>query len=458
MFNLIMLYDGSDWQVPLNAIRTATFPLARLFEYTIPDIEGQFTPVVPSSLARLAGLPTVFMTELQSDRQKPGGTVRVKIGRVFALSIESTEIRYSFVIERDFGPRTVPDLKPFENAFGMGKLEIHRSHWAVKSHDVVGALRAADLLNQNEDWPAPAPSLAVPLNPVPPLPVEPRPASTVVENLEQFMQVVMTLQVPPDHEVFYRGHSDSRYKLEPSLYRKTASGEYKYLQNEARMILELLSAQSSAFSSDAYMLDRLVRMQHFGLPTRLLDVTSNPLVGLYFCCSTAKFDQSNHEIDGEVIILTTPKEQVRFFESDTVSCIANLAMLEEQAKDRLDTGRSLEAFNRLPECGRLLHFIRREKPYFEARIVPSDLESIQFVRARSTHERIMSQSGAFLIFGKDAVLPETGHSGLNIRRVTVRNKQSILEQLAKLNIKSSTIYPGLEKTTAEIAKQYELLG
>jgi hypothetical protein len=85
-----MLYDGSDWQVPLNTIRTATFPLARLFECTIPDIEGQFTPVVPSSLARLAGLPTVFMTELQSDRQKPGGTVRVKIGRVFALSIEST--------------------------------------------------------------------------------------------------------------------------------------------------------------------------------------------------------------------------------------------------------------------------------------------------------------------------------------------------------------------------------
>jgi hypothetical protein len=47
-----------------------------------------------------------------------------------------------------------------------------------------------------------------------------------------------------------------------------------------------------------------------------------------------------------------------------------------------------------------LNFIRREKPYFEARIVPSDLERIQFVRGSSTHERIMSQSDTYLIFGR----------------------------------------------------------
>ncbi|WP_332303199.1 hypothetical protein [Rhizobium sp. GR12] len=95
-----------------------------------------------------------------------------------------------------------------------------------------------------------------------------------------------------------------------------------------------------------------------------------------------------------------------------------------------DTSHSLEDFNRLSEYGRLLNFFRREKPYFEARIVPSDLERIQFVRGSSTHERIMSQSDTYLIFGRYAILPETGHSGLNIQRVTVRDKQRILEQLA----------------------------
>jgi len=42
--------------------------------------------------------------------------------------------------------------------------------------------------------------------------------------------------------------------------------------------------------------------------------------------------------------------------------------------------------------------------------------------------------------------------------MTIRNKGAILQDLARLNIKSSTIYPGIEKTTAEIAKRHELVG
>ncbi|MBW4236742.1 FRG domain-containing protein [Enterobacter roggenkampii] len=46
--------------------------------------------------------------------------------------------------------------------------------------------------------------------------------------------------------------------------------------SEDLAVRDIVSLHPNEFSSDKTMFDRLVRMQHFGLPTRLLDVTSNP--------------------------------------------------------------------------------------------------------------------------------------------------------------------------------------
>ncbi|OAE38518.1 hypothetical protein A7J42_16485 [Brucella intermedia] len=71
------------------------------------------------------------------------------------------------------------------------------------------------------------------------------------------------------------------------------------MPSEDRLCKELLIAHHDEFHGDDYCFDRLVRMQHYGLPTRLLDISGNPLVALFFACS-CKPDQL--EIDGEVII------------------------------------------------------------------------------------------------------------------------------------------------------------
>lgn len=84
------------------------------------------------------------------------------------------------------------------------------------------------------------------------------------------------------------------------------------------------------------------------------------------------------------------------------------------------------------------------------------MKKIILVKGRNANPRISSQSGAFLLFGHDAVLPDTGHSNLNVENIVVKNKSKILDELEQLNIKSSTIFPGIEQTAREIAKKYKI--
>lgn len=117
--------------------------------------------------------------------------------------------------------------------------------------------------------------------------------------MEQFLELLYSSPAKRGTETFFRGHSDARYELTPSLLRKWENGDWQFMPSEDRLCKELLIAHHDEFHGDDYCFDRLVRMQHYGLPTRLLDISGNPLVALFFACS-CKPDQL--EIDGEVII------------------------------------------------------------------------------------------------------------------------------------------------------------
>ncbi|WP_151179545.1 FRG domain-containing protein [Hypericibacter terrae] len=247
---------------------------------------------------------------------------------------------------------------------------------------------------------------------------------------------------PDDSYVnLYRGHPSKTYVLQPSIFRRK-----EYRRVEKNILRELIAIQPKEFREDKTAFEQLVRMQHYGLPTRLLDLTYNPLVGLYFACSM------HADKDGEFLTFSLQKSEIKYFDSDTVSCVANLSNLTGRQRDEIRKFSTTSELNESDVGLRLLHFIKAEKPYFLPRIEMQDLKSIRAVRPKQTNQRILAQQGAFLIFGLVSTLQDSNNFGIRVTRkaIPAGAKKKLLEELDSININASTLFPEIDSAAKYI--------
>lgn len=198
--------------------------------------------------------------------------------------------------------------------------------------------------------------------------------------------------------LFYRGHSDANWLLNPSVFRKNVSAEHQLINEFRRRFPSQLQNCHS-------FMDELVLMQHYGLHTRCLDITENPLAGLYFACADAKKysdGKTNMNKWGEVIIFHVNEDNIdniKYSDSSTVSIIANTAKMEETF-DLLQLEIAFKNDNHYGSISNLINF----KDIMNRSVI---------VRTKQDNPRIRNQSGAFILCNYNLIIGINGEFAPN---------------------------------------------
>jgi hypothetical protein len=253
--------------------------------------------------------------------------------------------------------------------------------------------------------------------------------------------------------IFYRGHAQANNILVPSLMRKP-----NWLVNERKMYNELLINSPENFEKLKSHLEYLVEMQHYGLPTRLLDITTNPLVALYFACE-------NHlDSYGEIVVFSVDDCAIKYSQSNTVSILASLPMFEYKVQQEIykyavDECLTQEEFNKKVE--RLLQEVKTEKPAFKDQIIKEDLLHSLIVLPLKKNNRILKQDGAFILCGlsedyRHLDVNELRFSAPNGKRqiYIVEKKQKFLNTLNAFSINKATLFPEIDDVADYIKSKY----
>ena len=425
MYNLLVTAKIGAWDSGFYE-----YDKSRYLEYTNEKISSALDSLTESNIESLKSFPCIFAYE--------GDDSDIRIGYLTSIKERGRTVLIEYEFSQEIAPIPFESIKPITPILDIRDWEMNRTHWAVKDEDLFERLEKQGILQAIPNLDKSTQEILTAT----------KTSNPKVKTIQGFIGKVLALSKNDDLEVFYRGHSNkNKYKLEPSLFRKDDDGNYLYLDNEHILYRELMVSNSADFQSDVYTLDRLVRMQHYSMPTRLLDITSNPLIALYFACKSAI------KADGEVILFSIKRKDIKYFDSDVASCIANLSRLPKSEKKSIDFEKA--DFNEQPPVKRLLHLIREEKPFFEPAIIPDDLRKIICVKGKQSNDRISSQSGAFLLFGLDSIFDERGTEDITVNRIIITNKDSILKELDLLNINESTVFPYIENSAKYVAEKYK---
>ena len=283
-----------------------------------------------------------------------------------------------------------------------------------------------------------------------------------ISSIQDLLDALDKMCGDPEYTYLYRGHSRKTYKLIPGLFRPGAPANKEYV------LCQKIYREHPYEFENYSRLQKLIKMQHYGVPTRLLDFSMNPLIALYFAVT------DNIQDDGEFIIYKVHNDKIKYEDSAKVNAIACFSYMKQDTMQNLleycnnnlgkfvcDTKSELQAaglYGKITDrkdinYGANVLIRMLEKENISDNFCWKNLLNPMAFLANKTFDRASVQDSAFVIFGSPKnQIKNNVEKKLFLKKITIpfNCKQEMLKQLRLIGVSDSMVYPSLVSRVNDI--------
>jgi hypothetical protein len=261
------------------------------------------------------------------------------------------------------------------------------------------------------------------------------------QTFREYVALIERYQLNAGRTLWFRGAGKSSYSLLPTLYRHRKDRTGPALGRLEHQLMMRFKQRSIPFLTRALTddWDMLFFMQHYGIPTRLLDWTENPFIGLYFAVMSSPFK----------VRYVGGKPQFTFSSDAAVWVLDperwNAHALRHQGFDR----------GILTPADEALQSYRPLTPLTDMNVQPVGLYGAH------NSPRIVAQRGAFTIFGQSTKGMEETYESESFpaacltKFVIDRSVLSAMRSSVLINgMTESVVFPDLDGLSREINRTF----